>query len=105
MHFFISIIIGLKLCSKRVLLRSAVYINKINICIVRNLEITVKEEFEDTEYAHLPPFQEHDSEDNPSKPSCNSKRRLRSCRVSSVDESRQLRSYDEGKQDGGNLSR
>ncbi|XP_011858333.1 PREDICTED: male-specific lethal 3 homolog isoform X2 [Vollenhovia emeryi] len=73
--------------------------------LIENLEIPTKEEFEDTEYAHLPPFQEHESEmDNTSKPSGNSKRRLRSCRVSSVDESRQLRSYDEGKQDGGNLS-
>ncbi|XP_012525998.1 male-specific lethal 3 homolog isoform X2 [Monomorium pharaonis] len=72
---------------------------------IENLEISAKEEFEETEYAHLPPFQEHDSEmDNTSKPSNNSKRRLRSCRVSSIDESRQLRSYDEGKQDGGNLS-
>ncbi|XP_050460602.1 male-specific lethal 3 homolog isoform X1 [Cataglyphis hispanica] len=71
---------------------------------IENLE-TSREEFEDAEYAHLPPFQEHDSEmDNTSKPSNNSKRRLRSCRVSSVDENRQLRSYDEGKQDGGNLS-
>lgn len=73
--------------------------------LIENLEISTKEEFEDTEYAHLPPFQEHDSEmDNAFKPSGNSKRRLRSYRVSSVDESRQLRSYDEGKQDGGNLS-
>ncbi|XP_071644801.1 MSL complex subunit 3 isoform X2 [Temnothorax longispinosus] len=73
--------------------------------LIENLEISTKEEFEDTEYAHLPPFQEHDLEmDNASKPSGNSKRRLRSCRVSSVDENRQLRSYDEGKQDGGNLS-
>lgn len=72
---------------------------------LRNLEISTKEEFEDTEYAHLPPFQDDLEMDNPSKSSSNSKRRLRSCRVSSVDESRQLRSYDEGKQDGGNLSR
>ncbi|XP_025992732.2 male-specific lethal 3 homolog isoform X3 [Solenopsis invicta] len=73
---------------------------------IENLEISTKEEFEEAEYAHLPPFpQEHDSEmDNVSKPLNNSKRRLRSCRVSSVDESRQLRSFDEGKQDGGNLS-
>ncbi|XP_032675005.1 male-specific lethal 3 homolog isoform X2 [Odontomachus brunneus] len=70
-----------------------------------NSEILGKEEFEDTEYAHLPPFQEHDTEmDNTVKLLNNSKRKLRSCRVSSVDESRQLRSYDEGKQDGGNLS-
>ncbi|XP_011141778.1 male-specific lethal 3 homolog isoform X2 [Harpegnathos saltator] len=70
-----------------------------------NSEILGKEEFEDTEYAHLPPFQEHDTEmDNTVKSLNNSKRKLRSCRVSSVDESRQLRSYDEGKQDGGNLS-
>ena len=74
--------------------------------LLRNLEISTKEEIEDAEYAHLPPFQEHDSEmDNSCKPLNNSKRRLRSCRVSSADESRQLRSYDEGKQDGGNLSR
>ncbi|XP_011689818.1 PREDICTED: male-specific lethal 3 homolog isoform X1 [Wasmannia auropunctata] len=69
---------------------------------IENLEISAKDEFEDTEYAHLPPFQEHELEVD--KPSNNSKRRLRSCRVSSVDESRQLRSYDEVKQDGGNLS-
>ncbi|XP_018345439.1 PREDICTED: male-specific lethal 3 homolog isoform X5 [Trachymyrmex septentrionalis] len=73
--------------------------------LIENLEISTKEEIEDAEYAHLPPFQEHDSEmDNSCKPLNNSKRRLRSCRVSSADESRQLRSYDEGKQDGGNLS-
>lgn len=71
-----------------------------------NLEMAVKEDaYEDTEYAHLPPFQEQDTEaGNATKPSNNPKRRLRSCRVNSVDESRQLRSYDEGKQDGGNLS-
>lgn len=69
--------------------------------------MAVKEDaYEDTEYAHLPPFQEQDTEaGNATKPSNNPKRRLRSCRVNSVDESRQLRSYDEGKQDGGNLSR
>lgn len=73
---------------------------------LRNFEILGKEEFEDTEYAHLPPFQEHDTEiDNTVKSLNSSKRKLRSCRVSSVDDSRQLRSYDEGKQDGGNLSR
>lgn len=90
----------------RISLRSAVLLIKKKTSLTRNLEISTKEEFEDTEYAHLPPFQEHDSEmDNAFKSSGNSKRRLRSCRVSSVDESRQLRSYDEGKQDGGNLSR
>ncbi|XP_020285627.1 male-specific lethal 3 homolog isoform X2 [Pseudomyrmex gracilis] len=72
--------------------------------LIENLETSAKEELEETEYAHLPPFQDQDSElDNTSKLN-SSKRRLRSCRVSSVDESRQLRSYDEGKQDGGNLS-
>lgn len=68
--------------------------------------MSIKEEIEDAEYAHLPPFLEHDSEiDNTSKLLNNSKRRLRSCRISSADESRQLRSYDEGKQDTSNLSR
>ncbi|XP_076621178.1 male-specific lethal 3 isoform X2 [Colletes latitarsis] len=72
---------------------------------VENSEVLVKEEYEDTEYAHLPPFQEHDQEiDNASKTFTNSKRRLRSCRVSSIDENRQLRSYEEIKQDTGNLS-
>lgn len=68
--------------------------------------MSVKEEFEDGEYAHLPPFQDHDTEmENVNKLSNNSKRKLRSCRLNSVDENRQLRSYDEGRQDGGNLSR
>ncbi|XP_076172133.1 male-specific lethal 3 isoform X2 [Ptiloglossa arizonensis] len=72
---------------------------------VENSEVLVKEEYEDTEYAHLPPFQEHDQDvDNASKTLTNSKRRLRSCRVSSIDENRQLRSYEEIKQDTGNLS-
>ncbi|XP_053974947.1 male-specific lethal 3 homolog isoform X2 [Hylaeus anthracinus] len=72
---------------------------------VENSEVLVKEEYEDTEYAHLPPFQEHDPEvDGASKTLTNSKRRLRSCRVSSIDENRQLRSYDEVKQDTGNMS-
>ncbi|XP_046616515.1 male-specific lethal 3 homolog isoform X1 [Neodiprion virginianus] len=68
--------------------------------------VTIKEELEDTEFAHLPPFREHESElDNSSpKPPVESKRRLRSCRVSSMDEGRQLRSYDEVKQEPGNLS-
>lgn len=65
----------------------------------------VKEEYEDTEYAHLPPFQEHDPETDTSKILTHTKRRLRSCRVSSIDENRQLRFYDEIKQDTGNLSR
>lgn len=74
--------------------------------VARNPEVSIKEEYEDTEYAHLPPFQEHEELENASKTPINSsKRKLRSCRVSSVDESRQLRSYDEGKQDSGNLSR
>ncbi|XP_018399249.1 PREDICTED: male-specific lethal 3 homolog isoform X3 [Cyphomyrmex costatus] len=72
--------------------------------LLENLEISTKDDIEDAEYAHLPPFQEDLEMDNSCKPSSNSKRRLRSCRVNSADESRQLRSYDEGKQDGGNLS-
>ncbi|XP_048508958.1 male-specific lethal 3 homolog isoform X2 [Athalia rosae] len=69
-------------------------------------QVTVKEELEDTEFAHLPPFREHESEmENTSpKPPVEAKRRLRSCRVSSVDEGRQLRSYDEVKQEPGNMS-
>lgn len=71
---------------------------------IENSEVIIKEEFEDTEYAHLPPFQEHEQEmDSTTKTLTNSKRRLRSCRVSSVDESRQLRSYEDVK-DSGNLS-
>lgn len=73
--------------------------------IFRNSEVLVKEEYEDTEYAHLPPFQEHDQEIDTSKVVANSKRRLRSYRVSSIDENKQLRSYEEIKQDTGNLSR
>ncbi|XP_006613099.1 male-specific lethal 3 homolog isoform X1 [Apis dorsata] len=71
---------------------------------IENSEVLVKEEYEDTEYAHLPPFQEHDQEIDTSKTITNSKRRLRSYRVSSIDENRQLRSYEEIKQDTGNLS-
>ncbi|XP_033333292.1 male-specific lethal 3 isoform X1 [Megalopta genalis] len=73
---------------------------------IENSEVLVKEEYEDTtEYAHLPPFQEHDPEiDNASKTIAGSKRKLRSCRVSSIDENRQLRSYEEIKPDTGTLS-
>ncbi|KAG7205587.1 hypothetical protein KM043_007557 [Ampulex compressa] len=72
---------------------------------IESSEVLIKEEFEDAEYAHLPPFQEHDMElDNSGKSFANSKRRLRSCRVSSVDDGRQLRPYEEIKQDAGNLS-
>ncbi|XP_060813390.1 male-specific lethal 3 homolog isoform X2 [Bombus pascuorum] len=71
---------------------------------IENSEVLVKEEYEDTEYAHLPPFQEHDQEIDTSKVVANSKRRLRSYRVSSIDENKQLRSYEEIKQDTGNLS-
>ncbi|XP_033176167.1 male-specific lethal 3 homolog isoform X2 [Bombus impatiens] len=71
---------------------------------IENSEVLVKEEYEDTEYAHLPPFQEHDQEIDTSKVIANSKRRLRSYRVSSMDENKQLRSYEEIKQDTGNLS-
>lgn len=78
----------------------------IRIVALRNSEVLVKEEYEDTEYAHLPPFQEHDPEvDTTSKTLTNSKRRLRSCRVSSIDENRQLRSYEDIKQDTGTMSR
>lgn len=74
--------------------------------ILRNVEISIKEEFEDTEYAHLPPFQEHEQDmESTSKNTINSKRRLRSYRVGSVDENRQLRSFDDLKTDPGNLSR
>lgn len=74
--------------------------------ILRNAEISIKEEFEDTEYAHLPPFQEHEQDlESTSKNIINSKRRLRSYRVGSIDENRQLRSFDDLKTDPGNLSR
>lgn len=68
--------------------------------------MSIKEEIEDTEYAHLPPFQEQEPEmENSNKPISQVKRKLRSCRVSSVEEPRQLRSHEETKQDQGNLSR
>ncbi|XP_033226316.1 male-specific lethal 3 homolog isoform X2 [Belonocnema kinseyi] len=68
-------------------------------------EVAVKEEIEDTEYAHLPPFQEQDQDlENSNKPVSQIKRKLRSCRVSSVDDSRLLRSHEESKLDQGNLS-
>ncbi|XP_066584233.1 MSL complex subunit 3 [Prorops nasuta] len=72
-----------------------------------NTDIAIKEEYtEDTEYSHLPPFPEQEMEiESSSKSFTNSnKRRLRSCRVSSVEDSRQLRSYEDTKQDLGNLS-
>ncbi|XP_015595390.1 male-specific lethal 3 homolog isoform X1 [Cephus cinctus] len=72
---------------------------------VENSDVVIKEELEDAEYAHLPPFREQESEiENSSKPLTYVKRRLRSCRVSSVDEGRQLRSYEDVKQEPGNLS-
>ncbi|XP_035738275.1 male-specific lethal 3 homolog isoform X3 [Vespa mandarinia] len=72
---------------------------------IENAEISIKEEFEDTEYAHLPPFQEHEQDmESTSKNTINSKRRLRSYRVGSIDENRQLRSFDDLKTDPGNLS-
>lgn len=68
-------------------------------------DVSIKEEIEDTEYAHLPPFQEQEPEiENSNKPVNQVKRKLRSCRVSSVEEPRQLRSHEETKQDQGNLS-
>ncbi|XP_034938904.1 male-specific lethal 3 homolog [Chelonus insularis] len=73
--------------------------------VVEAPEVTVKEELEDSEYAHLPPFREQDAEtEPPSKPVSSLKRKLRSCRVSSVDDSRQLRSYEDIKQEVGNVS-
>ncbi|XP_012144143.1 male-specific lethal 3 isoform X2 [Megachile rotundata] len=71
---------------------------------IEHSEVLVKEEYEDTEYAHLPPFQEHEQETDTSKILTNSKRRLRSCRVSSIDENRPLKFYEEIKQDTGNMS-
>ncbi|XP_057337680.1 male-specific lethal 3 homolog isoform X1 [Microplitis mediator] len=73
--------------------------------IIESPEVTVKEELEDSEYAHLPPFRELDAEvEQPTKPVSSVKRKLRSSRVSSVDDSRQLRSFDEVKQEAGNVS-
>lgn len=70
-----------------------------------NSDVLIKEELEDTEYAHLPPFREQEPEvESTSKPVNYVKRRLRSCRVNSVEEGRQLRSYDDVKQEPGNLS-
>ncbi|XP_063976886.1 male-specific lethal 3 homolog isoform X2 [Diachasmimorpha longicaudata] len=74
--------------------------------IVDTPELTIKEEIEDIEYAHLPPFREHEimESDPPGKPVSSVKRKLRSCRVSSVEDTRQLRSYDDVKQEPGNVS-
>lgn len=68
--------------------------------------MVIKEEIEDPEYAHLPPFREQESEvECQSKPTC-SKRILRSCRMSSVDDNRQPKSYEEVvKQEPGSVSR
>lgn len=68
-------------------------------------EVVIKEELDDSEYAHLPPFREHEMDvEVQSRPVLSAKRKLRSCRVSSVDDSRQLRSYDEVKLEPGNVS-
>ncbi|KAK0182017.1 hypothetical protein PV327_000191 [Microctonus hyperodae] len=68
-------------------------------------EVVIKEELDDSEYAHLPPFREHETDvEVQSRPILSAKRKLRSCRVSSVDDSRQLRSYDEVKLEPGNVS-
>ncbi|XP_043273477.1 male-specific lethal 3 homolog isoform X2 [Venturia canescens] len=73
--------------------------------LMENPDMIIKEEIEDPEYAHLPPFREHESEvECQSKPIC-SKRILRSCRISSADDNRQLRSYEDViKQEPGSVS-
>lgn len=73
---------------------------------LRNTDILVKEEMEDSEYAHLPPFRELESEVECQSKPISSKRILRSCRVSSVDDNRQSRSFDDVvKQEPGSVSR
>ncbi|XP_011310001.1 male-specific lethal 3 homolog isoform X2 [Fopius arisanus] len=74
--------------------------------VIDTPELIIKEEIEDSEYAHLPPFREHEisESDPPGKPVSSVKRKLRSCRVSSMEDTRQLRSYDDVKQEPGNVS-
>lgn len=78
----------------------------INSFLYNSSEVTIKEEFnDDSEYAHLPPFKDQDSELEGQGKISQCKRRLRSYRMSSAEDTRQLRSYDESKQESGNLSR
>lgn len=69
-------------------------------------DLTIKEETEDSEFAHLPPFrdQENETEKN-SLTVTNTRRKLRSCRLSSVEDPKPPRPVEEIKQETGNLSR
>ncbi|XP_012278892.1 male-specific lethal 3 homolog [Orussus abietinus] len=78
---------------------------KEEIITEENVDVFIKEEPEDIEYAHLPPFREQEIEIESSPKSAHlAKRRLRSCRVSSIEDGRQLRCYDDIKQEPGNVS-
>lgn len=71
-------------------------------------DITIKEEVEDPEFAHLPPFQEQEPEAEKTAPPAavtSTRRKLRSCRLSSVEEPKPPRPVEEIKQETGNLSR
>ncbi|XP_001601672.2 male-specific lethal 3 homolog isoform X1 [Nasonia vitripennis] len=69
-------------------------------------EIVIKEEVEDPEFAHLPPFQEQEpeSEKTATPAMTSTRRKLRSCRLSSVEEPKPPRPVEEIKQETGNLS-
>ena len=70
-------------------------------------ELVIKEEVDDSEFAHLPPFreQEPDADKSNTLAISNTRRKLRSCRLSSVEEPKPPKPVEEIKQETGNLSR
>ncbi|XP_011501045.1 PREDICTED: male-specific lethal 3 homolog [Ceratosolen solmsi marchali] len=69
-------------------------------------DIVIKEEVEDPEFSHLPPFREQELEIEKSTAAyiTSTKRKLRSCRLNSVEEPKPPRPVEEIKQETGNLS-
>lgn len=61
---------------------------------------------DDSEFAHLPPFKDQDPDTEKNTLTItNTRRKLRSCRLSSVEEPKPPRPIEEIKQETGNLSR
>jgi male-specific lethal 3 len=74
---------------------------------INSSDTVIKEEIEDPEFAHLPPFREQEPEVEKSVVPIitSTKRKLRSCRLNSAEEPKPPRPVEEIKQETGNLSR
>lgn len=69
-------------------------------------DVTVKDEVDESEFAHLPPFRDQENEvEKNSLTITNTRRKLRSCRLNSVEEPKPPRPVEEIKLETGNLSR